>query len=65
MNRTKESMSLKAKINNYAKANNITTQTVLQNFMFEHFLERLSKSDYKDMFIIKGGMLVSNSGATT
>ena len=60
MNRTKEGMSLKAKINNYAKANNIPTQTVLQNFMFEHFLERLSKSDYKDMFIIKGGMLVSN-----
>lgn len=60
MNRTKEGMSPKAKINNYAKANNIPTQTVLQNFMFEHFLERLSKSDYKDMFIIKGGMLVSN-----
>lgn len=66
MNRTKEGMSLKAKINNYAKANNIPTQTVLQNFMFEHFLERLSKSDYKDMFIIKGGMLVSNLvGLTT
>lgn len=60
MNRTKEGMSLKAKINNYAKASNIPAQTVLQNFMFEHFLERLSKSDYKDMFIIKGGMLVSN-----
>lgn len=60
MNRTKEGMTLKAKVNNYAKVNNIPAQTVLQNFMFEHFLERLSKSDYKDMFIIKGGMLVSN-----
>lgn len=60
MSGTKEGMSLKAKINNYAKANNISAQTVLQNFMFEHFLERLSKSEYKDRFIIKGGMLVSN-----
>ncbi len=53
-------MSLKAKINNYAKANSIPAQIVLQNFMFEHLLERLSKSDYKEMFIIKGGILVSN-----
>lgn len=27
--------------------------------MFERFLERLSKSDYRDKFIIKGGMLVA------
>lgn len=52
-------MSLKSKINNYAKANNLSAQVVLQNFMFERFLARLSVSDYKDKFVIKGGMLIS------
>ena len=28
--------------------------------MFERFLERLSKSEYKDKFIIKGGLLLSS-----
>ena len=27
--------------------------------MFERFLERLSKSEYQDKFIIKGGILVA------
>lgn len=27
--------------------------------MFERFLERLSKSEYQDKFVIKGGMLIS------
>lgn len=54
-----KSMSLKARINHYAKKNNITAQVVLQNFMFERFLERLSKSEYQDKFVIKCGMLVA------
>ena len=54
-----KSMSLKARINHYAKKNNITAQVVLQNYMFERFLERLSKSEYQDKFVIKGGMLVA------
>lgn len=53
-------MSLKARIKNYAKTYNIATQVVLQNYMFERFLERLSKSDYKDKFVIKGGMLIAS-----
>lgn len=52
-------MSFKTKIKNYAKQRNIPAQVVLQNVMFERFLERLSKSEYKDKFIIKGGMLIS------
>ena len=32
-------MSLKGRINNYAKQNGIAAQVVLQNFMFERFLE--------------------------
>lgn len=54
-----KAMSLKGRINNYAKKNSIAAQVVLQNYMFERFLERLSKSEYQDKFVIKGGMLVA------
>lgn len=46
--------SLLDKAKNYAKKNNVSVQQVLQNFMFERFLDRLSQSEYKDNFIIKG-----------
>jgi predicted nucleotidyltransferase component of viral defense system len=52
-------MSLKARINNYAKKHGIAAQVVLQNYMFERFLERLSKSEHKDKFVIKGGLLIA------
>ena len=55
-----KAMSLKAKINNYAKSNNLPSQVVLQNYMFERFLERLSKSDFREKFVIKGGVLVAS-----
>lgn len=53
-------MSLKAKIRNYAKNSHIAAQVVLQNFMFERFLLRLSQSEYKEKFVIKGGMLIAS-----
>ena len=37
----------------------MSAQVVLQNYMFERFLERLSKSKYQDKFILKGGMLIA------
>jgi len=52
-------MSLKAQIRNMAKENNVPAQVLLQNFMFERFLERLSQSRHKDKFIIKGGVLIA------
>src|SRR6056297_2924657 len=52
-------MSLKAKIRNLARKKDMSAQVVLQNYMFERFLERLSKSAYKDKFILKGGMLIA------
>lgn len=52
-------MSLKAKIKNYAKDNSIAAQVVLQNYMFERFLARLSFSSYKEKFVVKGGMLIA------
>ena len=54
-----KSMSLKAKIKNYAKSNKIAAQVVLQNYMFERFLERLSISEYHEKFVIKGGILIA------
>lgn len=52
-------ISLKKRINNYAKKNNIASQVVLQNYMFECFLNRLSQSEYCEKFVIKGGMLIA------
>lgn len=52
-------MSLKARIRNYAKKSGLTAQVVLQNFMFERFLARLSQSEYRDKFVIKGGRLIA------
>ncbi len=52
-------MSLKAKIRNIAKQKNIPAQVILQNYMFERLLVRLSVSEYKEKFVLKGGMLVA------
>lgn len=49
-----KAMSLKGRIKNYAKSNNIAAQVVLQNYMFERFLERLSVSEYSEKFVVKG-----------
>ena len=54
-----KAMSLKGRIKNYAKSNNIAAQVVLQNYMFERFLERLSISEYSEKFVVKGGMLIA------
>lgn len=54
------SMSLKARIRNLAKQKNVAAQVVLQNYMFERFLDRLSRSDYKNKFVLKGGMLIAS-----
>ena len=56
----KNSMSLKAKINNIAKEQKISPQAVMQTYMLERLLERISISEYKDNFILKGGMLISS-----
>lgn len=37
----------------------IEAQVVLQNCIFERFLARLSQSEYRDKFVIKGGMLIA------
>ena len=52
--------SLKAKISNLANITNIPNKYLIQNFMFEALLKRISVSNYKDKFIIKGGLLLSS-----
>ena len=52
--------SLKAKASNLSKKTNIPNKYLIQNFMFEALLRRISKSKYKDKFIIKGGLLLSS-----
>lgn len=51
--------SLKAKALTLAKQTNIPNKYIIQNFMFEALLKRISNSIYKDKFIIKGGLLLS------
>lgn len=56
----KNSMQLKAVVKNIAKKKKISAQLVLQNYMLERFLERVSISEYRNNFIIKGGFLISS-----
>lgn len=56
----KNAKSLMDKSRNLAAKYNITVNEVLQNYMFERILERLSVSKYKNNFILKGGLLLSS-----
>ena len=53
----KNAMQLKAVIKNIAKEKHISAQLVMQNFMLERLLERISVSKYQQNFILKGGFL--------
>ncbi len=46
------------KLLNQARANHIDFNTLLKRYLQERFLYRLSKSAYKDNFILKGGLLL-------
>ncbi len=56
---TKNPMQLKAFIKNKAAEKHISAQLVMQNYMLERLLERISLSAYKQNFILKGGFLIS------
>ena len=55
----KNAMQLKAIIKNIAKEKHIPAQLVMQNFMLERLLERISISKYQRNFILKGGFLIA------
>lgn len=55
----KTSKQLKDLIRNLSRKKSADAQVLLRNYMMERFLERISISDHKDRFILKGGMLVA------
>lgn len=56
----KNSMALKDKIRNESIKNGISQQVLMQNYIFEKLLKRITLSKYKDNFILKGGLLLSS-----
>ena len=56
---SKNPMQLKAFIKNMATKQNLSAQIVMQNYMLERLLERISLSEYRRNFILKGGFLIA------
>lgn len=50
---------LKGQLKSLANKNHADARVLLRLFMMERFLERLSLSKYSEMFILKGGMLIT------
>ena len=50
---------IKGRIKSVAKQDNADARTLMRIYMMERFLERLTQSEYRDNFIIKGGILVT------
>lgn len=55
----KNAMQLKLIIKNLAKEKHLSAQLVMQNFMLERLLERISISRYRQNFILKGDFLIA------
>lgn len=51
--------TIKEKAKEIEKQHNLSYYEVLQRFMFERILERISVSKYNDNFILKGGLLLT------
>lgn len=56
----KSATQVKARIRNRAAGDGDKAQMFLRIYMMERLLERISKSRYRDNFILKGGMLVAS-----
>jgi predicted nucleotidyltransferase component of viral defense system len=54
------STQLKALIRNLSRDLDINPEILHRNYMIERFLERISLSNYRDQFILKGGMLIAS-----
>ena len=55
----KTARQLKDLIRNLSREKSADAQLLMRNYMMERFLERISLSEYRDKFILKGGMLVA------
>ena len=56
----KNATAVKAKIKNKAGGDSDKSQTILRIYLMERLLERVSLSQYRDNFVLKGGLLVSS-----
>ncbi len=54
------SRQLKDLIRNLSKSTGVDAYILMRQYMMERFLERVSKSQYRNNFIIKGGILVAS-----
>ena len=54
------SKQLKDKVRNISKSDSRIAQALIRNFVMERFLERVSVSKYREIFVLKGGMLVAS-----
>ena len=55
----KNATAVKAKIKNKAGGDSDKSQIILRIYLMERLLERVSLSQYRDNFVLKGGLLVS------
>lgn len=58
--RTSNAMQLKALVNRRAREAGISAQMLLQAYLLERLLERISLSTWQDNLIVKGGLLISS-----
>ncbi|MBQ9328970.1 MAG: nucleotidyl transferase AbiEii/AbiGii toxin family protein [Solobacterium sp.] len=54
----KNAASVKERLKNYAKKNNRIVQDIFTIYVLERTLYRISISEYRDKFTLKGGILL-------
>lgn len=58
--KTRNATQLKARINNRAREAGIPPQALMQSYLIERLLERLSRSGWRERVVVKGGVLISS-----
>ena len=57
---SKSAQAVKDKLRNISNEKNINFNAVLKFYMYDRFIERLSKSKYRDNIVLKGGFYLSS-----
>ena len=58
--KTSNAAQLKARVNNRAREAGMPPQAPVQSYLIERLLERLSRSEWRESLVIKGGVLISS-----
>lgn len=58
--KTSNAAQLKARVNNRAREAGIPPQALMQSYLIERLLERLSRSSWRERVVVKGGVLISS-----